>query len=292
LRIGKSLPERKPDEPIDERLEWDRDGQYFHYLTKWMHALDRVATLTRQPQFNRWALELAKTAHSTFVYALPGYPVKRMHWKMSTDLSYPLVAAMGQHDPLDGFITYRALQASAFETPENNLPNLDAEISDMQDICAGIDWHTNDVLGLGGLLSDAGRVAQLIANGHPELETLLNELLHASLVGLDSLAASGALKYPAASRLAFREFGLSIGLQSVGKMQVLIERHPESFRDELSLLTTLQELARNTTIGRDIEDFWLDPENQATDSWSAHRDINGVMLATSLAADTYLEISM
>src|SRR5687768_15334564 len=32
LRIGKPLPERGPREPLDERLEWDRDGQYFHYL--------------------------------------------------------------------------------------------------------------------------------------------------------------------------------------------------------------------------------------------------------------------
>jgi len=34
LRIGKAQGERRADEPIDERLEWDRDGQYFHYLTK------------------------------------------------------------------------------------------------------------------------------------------------------------------------------------------------------------------------------------------------------------------
>lgn len=39
LRIGKALGERGPDDPFDERLEWDPDGQYFHYLTKWMHAL-------------------------------------------------------------------------------------------------------------------------------------------------------------------------------------------------------------------------------------------------------------
>jgi len=39
LRIGKTLPERRPEEPLDQRPEWDRDGQYFHYLTKWMHAL-------------------------------------------------------------------------------------------------------------------------------------------------------------------------------------------------------------------------------------------------------------
>ena len=33
LRIGKGRPERGPREPFDEHLEWDRDGQYFHYLT-------------------------------------------------------------------------------------------------------------------------------------------------------------------------------------------------------------------------------------------------------------------
>ncbi|MGA8472992.1 MAG: hypothetical protein WB721_29745, partial [Pseudolabrys sp.] len=33
LRIGKPLKERQNAEPFDERLEWNRDGQYFHYLT-------------------------------------------------------------------------------------------------------------------------------------------------------------------------------------------------------------------------------------------------------------------
>ena len=28
LRIGKKLNQRDPDEPFDERLEWERDGQY------------------------------------------------------------------------------------------------------------------------------------------------------------------------------------------------------------------------------------------------------------------------
>ena len=46
LRIGKKLNERKPDELYDERLEWEQDGQYFHYLTKWMHALNCVMQIT------------------------------------------------------------------------------------------------------------------------------------------------------------------------------------------------------------------------------------------------------
>lgn len=36
-----------------------------------------------------------------------------MYWKMSIDLSSPLVPSMGQHDPLDGLITYLQLQATA-----------------------------------------------------------------------------------------------------------------------------------------------------------------------------------
>jgi len=31
---GKALNERGADEPVDEHLEWNRDGQYFHYLTR------------------------------------------------------------------------------------------------------------------------------------------------------------------------------------------------------------------------------------------------------------------
>ena len=33
-----------------------------------------------------------------------------IYWKMSTDLSRPLVFAMGSHDVLDGFITFREVQ--------------------------------------------------------------------------------------------------------------------------------------------------------------------------------------
>jgi hypothetical protein len=46
LRIGKAVPERMEGEPVDPELEWDRDGQYFHYLTKWIHALDQAARST------------------------------------------------------------------------------------------------------------------------------------------------------------------------------------------------------------------------------------------------------
>ena len=67
LRIGKPLTERQLGEPIDERLEWDRDGQYFHYLTKWMHALCRAAFVTGNSAYIEQALELAEAAFNGFV---------------------------------------------------------------------------------------------------------------------------------------------------------------------------------------------------------------------------------
>ena len=117
LRIGKPLPERPRGAPFDEQLEWDRDGQYFHYLTKWMHALDQVSRATRDARFNTWARELAEAAHRSFTGEPHGHGAPRMVWKMSIDLSRPLVPSMGQHDPLDGLITCLQLQATACALP-------------------------------------------------------------------------------------------------------------------------------------------------------------------------------
>src|SRR5215208_4812828 len=55
LRIGKKLAERKQDEPFNERLEWERDWQYFHYLTRWMQALLQTREETNEKQYAVWA---------------------------------------------------------------------------------------------------------------------------------------------------------------------------------------------------------------------------------------------
>ena len=85
LRIGKQLNERQADDVYDDQLEWDRDGQYFHYLTKWMFALNRVSQVTGKSIYNQWALELARAAHAAFTYIPVSGGVKRMYWKMSID---------------------------------------------------------------------------------------------------------------------------------------------------------------------------------------------------------------
>ena len=291
LRIGKELNERGLHDPFDEGLEWDRDGQYYHYLTKWMHALNRVSRVTGDLTYNTWAIELAKTAHAKFVYASSSEGQKRMYWKMSIDLSRPLVLSMGQHDPLDGFVTYNELQATPTKDPkESTARNLRDEIADMASICEGKSWATDDPLGIGGLLFDACRVAQLIFSGNLEQTGLLETLLESSLIGLKSFVRENSLKLPADYRLAFRELGLSIGLRAVEKIEELIEQKSGPSRRKDSLPSLLKALSRYAGLRETIETFWLERTNRESESWIAHRDINMVMLATSLAPDGFLKL--
>lgn len=291
LRIGKKLEERGPDEPLDEMREWDRDGQYFHYLTKWMHALNLVSRATGDFTYNRWAMELAKAAYRGFVYTIPGTRTRQMFWKMSTDLSHPLVASMGHHDPLDGLITFIQLETTGMEDPERpEHLGLAAEIEDLAGICQGREWQTDDLLGLGGLLADAFRVAQLFVKGGIEGSDTLRVILDASLPGLKYPDRENFLYAPARFRLAFRELGLSIGLGALERLESLIGENREAFTEDRDIGILMKTLWKYLPLGEKIETFWLDPVNQKTDVWKEHRDINMVMLATSLAPDGFLTL--
>lgn len=281
LRIGKALPERRPDEPYDEALEWERDGQYFHYLAKWMHALDQAARATGRPQLNLWARELARSAQRAFTWQAAGTSVPRMVWKMSIDLTRPLVPSMGQHDPLDGYLTCLELRATAAGLAgEAGGPDLDEETRRYARMLAGGEFATADPLGIGGLLSDAFWLEQLMRRGALSDAELLETLLACAVAGLRHYAQGGELGLPAGSRLAFRELGLAIGLQAAERM----------VQDCLSpdARALLQGLLRHAPIGRAIEDFWMDPGHRRATPWMEHRDINEVMLATCLAPDGYL----
>jgi hypothetical protein len=284
LRIGKKLQERAEGEPFDERLEWDRDGQYFHYLTKWMHALDQVARSTRQARFNVWARELAEVAFRAFTY-VPGGVFsggRRMYWKMSVDLSRPLVSSMGHHDPLDGYVTCRQLRwtAAHLGTAETG-PSLMNEIDEFATMIP-FDLATDDPLGLGGLLTDAWRVEQLRRAGAVYGRELRDRLLEAALDGLDSLGQGDWPRTPAAYRLAFRELGLAIGLAAIPLMAAMNATEADPRLKRLRPFAPLRD---------QIEAFWLRPENRTETTWLEHRNINEVMLATSLAPDGYLTIS-
>lgn len=276
LRIGKKLPERPRGAPLDERLEWDRDGQYFHYLTRWMHALDQVARWTGEAHFNTWARELADVAHRAFTGARPG---RGMVWKMSVDLSRPLVSSMGQHDPLDGLITGLQLRATADALSAPREPSLADAVSDFARQLRGLSLATEDPLGLGGLLGDAGRIVQLMEVEALAEPDLLAVLLDAARDGLAHFAHRDALSEPATRRLAFRELGLAIGLAAVDPMaESLREAGPEL----AGVRTRLEALAPYAALGPQLTGFWRDPACRATRLWAEHADINDVMLATGL----------
>jgi hypothetical protein len=290
LRIGKGLPERGPREPFDERLEWDRDGQYFHYLTKWMHALDQVSRFTQQARFNAWARELAHSAFEAFTYLpSPAWGPRRMHWKMSIDLTRTLVPSMGQHDPLDGYISNLQLRATAAALPQPAAgPNLEDETRQYAAMLKRGELATADPLGLGGLLIDAYRVQQLMQQGTLPDAQLLNRLLDAALTGLQHYAQSGELQLPVKHRLAFRELGLAIGLHAVERLHQAANHESEHAATSPQLRAQLQALMQYLPLRDEIEAIWRDPEQQRAATWTGHRDINEVMLATSLAPDGFL----
>lgn len=286
LRIGKPLPERRSGEPPDPREEWERDGQYYHYLTRWMHALNSAYRATADASFHRWAVELAEAAQAAFVRRDRSGP--RMVWKMSIDLSRPLVPSMGAHDPLDGLLTLCDLQATA----PAGARALREEIVELAGMCRGRRWATDDPLGAGGLLIDLYRAVRLSATDALDVGTgeLRSEVLTASLLddAADSIAAivaSAALEGPAERRLAFRELGLSIGLAAARRLRMEdVARVLAGTADG----ARLKELHGNGPLGEEIVDFWLRPEARRAGSWTDHLHINQVMLATALKPDGYL----
>lgn len=285
LRIGKALPERNAEQRFDSRLEWERDGQYFHYLTKWMHALDQVARATGDNRYNTWARELAVTAYGAFTYRSSINTPDRMVWKMSIDLSRAQVPSMGKHDPLDGYITSLQLASTAAAQPlSENVPSLEHEIAGYAHMVEKGEWVTDDPLGIGGLLVDVWRLQQIAQQGMQPKPELIETLLDATITGLSYYTRSGELQQPAQYRLAFRELGLAIGLHAIERLNQQHANIPE-------LQHKLRALMRYTDLRETIENFWSDPANQ-TDTWNEHRDINEVMLATSLSPDGFLVLPL
>ena len=280
LRIGKPLAERASGQPFNADMEWDRDGQYFHYLTKWAHGLDQAARFRNDPGLLTWASELADTAHRRFTYGAGAK--KRMYWKMSIDLMRPLVASMGQHDPLDGLLTCLELQkTAAMLGGDSRGPDLSEAIGDFSVMIDPGSLATSDPLGIGGLLIDSYRLSELVRTGTRRLDSrLLESLLASAYHGLRHYTQNADLTAPANLRLGFRELGLVIGLTALG----LIDRATLSPAAQRHCV----DLDRVGKVRRDIEEFWIYQDNRESQAWVDHQDINEVMLATSLIPDGFL----
>ncbi len=287
LRIGKPLEERSADQPYDPGLEWERDGQYYHYLTKWMHALAQAGRVTGDIRYIEQGAELAQAAHAAFVHNPVRGQRKMLYWKMSVDLSRPLVPSMGQHDALDGYLTFVELQAAGTAVKPGSRNLLVAEISELAMICRGGMWETDDSLGIGGLLTDGSRMAQLMREGALTDASMLSNILRAALPGLEMLSNGGVLDQTAERRLAFRELGMAIGLKGVGLIRGSLLGQADQYGNSANM-RLVQELMRYLPMSERIESFWSLPKNRQADTWEAHRDINDVMLATCIEPQGFL----
>lgn len=139
LRIGK-MDERGPD----------GDGQYHHYLTVWMFALNRMALASGEARYNRQAVALAKAIHPRF-FVNRESDRPRMVWKMAMDLSAPLVSSEGNLDAMDGYVVFRLLQDTATVMDAAESPSLADEIADYQRVIERKGQHfvSSDPLDLG-----------------------------------------------------------------------------------------------------------------------------------------------
>ncbi len=266
LRIGKKKLERKRTELFDSRKEWGSDGQYYHYHTRWIQALLQAAEHLHDDELIKHAAELS-LAGRFFIERSDGQ--LHMHWKMSVDLSYPLVPSMGAHDPLDGYLA--ALECKLL-VPKTY--DFTAYLQELEILCEGKNWQTTDPLGLGGLLMNTVRSVEL--DRHATLpDPVKPEKLFLDMVkGLDAYASQADLDSPSPFRLAFRECGLSLGLQ-------VINGHRNKL-DEKGLEVNL--IDRFMPLADQIEDFWCQSENREYASYREHLHINDVSLAASLLA--------
>lgn len=216
LRIGK-LEERGPD----------GDGQYHHYLTIWMFALNRLSLATNDPKHNDQAVNLAKAIHAPF-FVNRKSDTPRMVWKVKMDLSSPLVASEGNLDPIDGYVVFRLLQATAARFNEKNRGVLREEISDYHRVILrkGEQFVSSDPLDLGMSLWTAHWFADKENWATNISEKCFDQICRypRSFIRHETVAnytfrttdnlfeINRYLERPIKYRLAFREFGTCVGI--------------------------------------------------------------------------------
>jgi hypothetical protein len=176
----------------------DRDGQYFHYLAMWLFALACLGE--HEPHYREKGIRIAKDIHEPFV--LPG---RGVIWKMEEDLSAPYPGyGLGAMDAFDGYVSYKLLGET----------ELVREIAEMRAIMERQyeSLHIDQELGLGMML--------WLAHFFPgeDWAVVQQQLSLAALERLwvDPPGFFGRASYAPQVRIAFANYGVSIGLQSQG----------------------------------------------------------------------------
>lgn len=203
LRIGK-----------DEETGPDQDGQYHHYLSLWMFALNRYSICTKDKTYNDLAIQLAKGIQSYFITKEAGNSRPKLYWKMSVDLpDGALVESEGNTDAYVGYTVFTLLQ----RTDGAQSTILQAEIADYESIVLdkleteGI-FKSHDTLDIGmalwtaHFLKDSHEWARKLSQG---AFTSLNTLQRSRYFALSTFEDD----IEAGKRLPFRDFGTAMGIR-------------------------------------------------------------------------------
>lgn len=184
----------------------DGDGQYHHYLTLWMFALNRLSLAARAPEFNRLAIQLAQAIHQHFIFQRPSSGDLKMVWKVSIDLHHILVPSEGHLDAATGYVICRILQDTAGKQGDGDRL-LDAEISDYFHIMhqKGAMKPSGDTLDLG-----MGLWISHFFDQEPWAVNFRREALKLAREMMDEQSLE--MRRPATRRLAFRELGACLGV--------------------------------------------------------------------------------
>ena len=244
----KYLPGASPEHPLsgglrigkDSEAGQDGDGQYHHYLTIWMFALNRMSVASGDKTYNTLAVELAKAIHPAFVVNQDS-PRPRMRWKMSVDLSQPLVSSEGNLDPIDGYFVFSLLQKTSGDASV-----LKEEIEDYKKI-VNTKWkhmESDDPLDLGMTLWSVHWLAQEEPWAASVLNRASNDLRKSVGTKRNTLRLiffnSGELafinryfEYPLQHRLAFREFGTCLGIKCALSVSTEFDEDLDALADEI-----------------------------------------------------------
>ncbi|KAL3495457.1 hypothetical protein BJX62DRAFT_233450 [Aspergillus germanicus] len=232
----------------------DGDGQYHHYLTLWMFALNRMSLASGDKTYNDMAIALAKAIHAPF-FTNRGSSKPRMVWKMNSSLDEVLVGSEGNLDAVDGFVVFRLLAAtnqhfgfgSGMSDSIGGGGVLGDEIDDYHRVMErkGRHFVSSDPLDLGMTLWTMQWVAnedwaeEIVESCFERVCTFafpLFPLYHLPIPSLpfhaklksgavdDLLETSQHLSRNIKYRLAFREFGTALGIKCMSSQDPEKER--------------------------------------------------------------------
>lgn len=188
----------------------DRYGQYFHYLAMWLYALQVMGRF--DPAYRMEGVKLAREIHEPFVV-----PKRGVFWKMREDLSGPEPGfGFGALDAFDGYVAYRLLDEV----------ELAPEIAEMEELISAVagDLVISQDLGLGMML--------WMTQFFPD-EPWAQIQRSRSLAMLDRMWIQDGYfcrePYLPHVRIAFANYGVSVGLQAVNAMPARVTRLNDYF---------------------------------------------------------------